>query len=143
KTGAGVLHITPYRSFPTGVTATATKKAEYLRWSVERKGLIIEDDFESEFTPSRKAEDTLFSMDREGKVIYVNTFTRTIGTFVRCAYMVIPERLSDLFEKKIGFYSTSVPTLEQLILAELIDNGDFVRHINRVRRQRRESLKKS
>ena len=57
--------------------------------------------------------------------------------------MVIPERLSDLFKKKIGFYSNSVATLEQLILAELIDNGDFVRHINRVRRQRRESLKKS
>ena len=140
---AGVLHITPYRSFPTGVTATAAKKAEYLKWSREKNALIIEDDFESEFTPSKKAEDTLFSMDREGRVVYVNTFTRTIGAFVRCAYMVIPERLADLFEEKTGFYSTSVPTLEQLVLAELINNGDFVRHINRVRRRRRELLKKN
>lgn len=143
RSGAGVLHITPYRSYPTGVTATAAKKAEYIKWSREKNALIIEDDFESEFTPSKKAEDTLFSMDREGRVVYVNTFTRTIGAFVRCAYMVIPEGLATAFGEKIGFYSSSVPVMEQLILAELINNGDFVRHINRVRRRRRELLKKN
>ena len=71
QTQAKVLHITPYRSFPTGVTASAAKKAEYLRWSVEKKGIIIEDDFESEFTPSRKAEETLFSLDKNDRVIYL------------------------------------------------------------------------
>ena len=136
---ANVLHITPYRSFPTGVTASAAKKAEYLTWSRERNGIIIEDDFESEFTTSRKAEETLFSLDREGRVIYVNTFTKTVGPYIRAAYMVIPEKLSSLFSEKIGFYSCSVSVLEQFLLAEMIKNGDFVRHINRVRRKRRDS----
>nr|MCR5310975.1 PLP-dependent aminotransferase family protein [Lachnospiraceae bacterium] len=90
---ADVLHITPYRSFPTGVTASAAKKAEYLKWSVQKNGLIIEDDFESEFTPSRKPEETLFSLDKNGRVIYVNTFTKTVGPYIRAAYMVIPESL--------------------------------------------------
>ena len=135
---AGVLHITPYRSFPTGVTATLSKKMEYLKWSKSRDGILIEDDFESEFTPLKKAEDTLFSLDLEGRVIYVNTFTKTIGPSVRCAYMLIPERLLPAFREKIGFYACPVPVLEQLVVAELIENGDFERHINRIRRKNRE-----
>ncbi len=138
KTKAEILHVTPYRSFPTGVTASAAKKAEYISWSKKKNGIIIEDDFESEFSSSRKPEETLYSRDEEGRVIYVNTFSKTIGSFMRTAYMVIPEALETLFKEKIGFYSCSVPALEQYVLAELIDNGDFVRHINRVRRKRRE-----
>ena len=137
RSEALILHVTPYRSFPTGVTASAAKKAEYISWSRKKGGFIIEDDFESEFSSSRKPEETLFSRDREGRVIYVNTFSKTIGSFMRTAYMVIPESLSPLFAEKIAFHSCSVPALEQYVLAELINNGDFVRHINRVRRKRR------
>ena len=137
ETKANVLHITPYRSFPTGVTATAGKKREYLMWAKEKKGIIIEDDFESEFTPLRKPEDTLFSMNKGENVIYVNTFTRTIGPSVRIAYMLIPKDMTELFATKVGFYSCPVPVLEQYIVAELIENGDFERHINRVRRKNR------
>ena len=133
-----VLHITPYRSFPSGVTASASKKREYLKWSLQNDGYIVEDDFESEFTTSRKAEETLFSIDKDDRVIYVNTFTRTIGSFVRCAYMVLPEKLTDLFEKRSGFRECPVPTLDQLVLAALISGGDFERHINRVRRYNRQ-----
>jgi GntR family transcriptional regulator/MocR family aminotransferase len=132
-----VLHITPYRSFPSGVTASASKKREYLKWSQQKDGYIVEDDFESEFTTSRKAEETLFSIDENDRVIYVNTFTRTIGSFVRCAYMVLPEKLTGLFEEKSGFRECPVPTLDQLVLAALISGGDFERHINRVRRHNR------
>ena len=138
-----VLHITPYRSFPSGVTASASKKREYLKWSRKKDGYIVEDDFESEFTLSRKAQESLFSIDREGRVIYVNTFTRTIGSFVRCAYMVLPENLIDLFGKKSGFRECPVPTLDQLVLASLIGSGDFERHINRVRRYNRQKELKS
>lgn len=139
RSDALILHVTPYRSFPTGVTASAAKKAEYISWSRKKGGFIIEDDFESEFSGSRKPEETLFSRDNEGRVIYVNTFSKTIGSFMRTAYMVIPEALSPLFAEKISFHSCSVPALEQYVLAELISNGDFVRHINRVRRKRRMS----
>ena len=139
STRASVLHVTPYRSFPTGVTASAAKKAEYISWSKKKNGVIIEDDFESEFSSSRKPEETLFSRDTDGRVIYVNTFSKTIGSFMRTAYMVLPPKLEELFREKIGFYSCTVPALEQYVLAELIENGDFVRHINRVRRKRREN----
>ncbi|WP_044915240.1 MocR-like pyridoxine biosynthesis transcription factor PdxR [Butyrivibrio sp. WCE2006] len=132
-----VLHISPYRSFPSGVTASAAKKREYLKWSKKNDGYIVEDDFESEFTPSRKPEETIYSLDTEGRVIYVNTFTRTIGSYARCAYMVLPDELLELFNEKTGFYECPVPPLDQYVIATLIESGDFERHINKVRRQNR------
>jgi GntR family transcriptional regulator/MocR family aminotransferase len=137
---AQVLHITPYRSYPSGVTATNAKKREYMRWRAQRNAYIVEDDFESEITPARKPEETLFSLDDSGRVLYVNTFTNTISTAVRTAYLVVPKGLLKDFEDRIGFYTCTVPTFEQYILAELILNGDFERHINRMRRAKRKTI---
>ena len=137
KTPATVLHITPYRSYPSYVSANASKKNEYIHWAKTHNGIIVEDDFESEFTLLKKAEETVFSLSSGKNVIYVNTFTKTISPALRIAYMLLPEDMVDLYQKTIGFYTCSVPYFNQLVLAELIANGDFERHINRVRRKRR------
>ena len=134
---AEVLHVTPYNSYPSGITASASKRAEYVRWAAERGAVIIEDDYDSEFTLSSKAEDTLFSLSPEGRVIYLNTFSRTVAPSLRAAYMVLPKDLAEKYRQRIGFYSCSVPVLEQYVLAELLMSGDFERHINRIRRQLR------
>lgn len=136
---ASVLHITPYRSFPSGVTASATKRYEYLRWAGNHK-FIIEEDFESEFSILSKPEETLFSMSKSDNVIYLNTFSKTISPGVRIGYMLLPESLIDDYNKKVGFYSCSVPTFEQLVIADFIENGDYERHINRVRRKKRRNI---
>lgn len=132
-----VLHISPYRSFPSGVTASASKRHEYLRWASKGEKYIIEDDFESEFSLSRKPEETLFSITESDNIIYMNSFSMTISSALRVGYMILPRRLASEFGEKMGFYSCTVPTFEQLVIAELISNGDFERHINRVRRKKR------
>ena len=137
KSHASVLHVSPYRSYPSNVTASSSKKHEYLRWAQKNDAYVIEDDFESEFTLSRKSEDTLFSMDDSEKVIYVNTFTQTISSGLRTGYMIVPKKLLPLLEERIGFYSCTVSTFQQLVLSSLLDSGDFERHLNRVRRQKR------
>lgn len=136
KTDAGVLHVTPFNSYPSGITASASKRDEYVRWAREHDAVIIEDDFDSEFTVSMKTADTLYSLASE-RTVYMNTFSKTIAPSVRVGYMVLPDLLCDKFEKKVGFYSCTVPVLEQFVLAEFIESGDFERHINRVRRKRR------
>lgn len=137
RTKASVLHVTPFNSFPSGITASASKRAKYIRWAKARGGYIIEDDFDSEFTLLSKPEDTLFSLAPDGLVIYMNTFSKTIAPSIRAGYLVLPRSCMALYEKKVGFYSCTVPVYDQLVLAEFIDNGDFERHINRVRRRRR------
>lgn len=139
-TDATILHVTPFNSFPSGVTASVSKRQEYLRWAEKRDGYIIEDNYASELTVSKKNEDTIFSLARNEKVIYLNTFSETIAPSMRIGYMVLPEHLAVQFEEKLGFYSCTVPVFEQLVLAELINNGDFERHINRVRRAKRKSV---
>lgn len=140
QSNAEVLHISPYRSFPSGVTATASKRHEYLRWAHKDSRYIIEDDFESEFSVSKKAEETLFSNSLKDNIIYMNTFSKTISPALRIGYMILPKHLVPAFEQSLGFYSCTVPTYEQLVLAELITNGDFERHINRVRRIKRKEM---
>ncbi len=141
-THANILHTTPYRSFPSGVTASASKRHEYIRWANSGNRYIIEDDFESEFSVSTKPMETLFSLSNHNNVIYLNTFSKTISPAIRVAYMVLPQTLVAPFENKLGFYSCTVPTFEQFTLAELINNGDFERHINRVRRRKRKEFSK-
>ena len=137
---ADVLHISPYRSYPSGVTASASKRHEYLKWAEKGERYIIEDDFESEFSVSKKPEETLFCHSSKDNVIYMNTFSKTISSSLRVGYMVLPQKLVKEFEERLGFYSCTVPTYIQIVLAELIANGDFERHINRVRRKKRKQL---
>ncbi|MDO4939865.1 MAG: PLP-dependent aminotransferase family protein [Lachnospiraceae bacterium] len=137
-TDADIIHITPYRSYPSGVTASASKRREYIRWAEDRAGrYIVEDDFESEFTPSKKPDETVFSLSGRDNVIYINTFSKTIAPSIRTGYMVLPKSLLPVYEKQAGFYSCSVPTFDQYVLTEFISGGDFERHINRVRRHNR------
>ena len=136
-TKASVLHVTPFRSFPSGVTATASKRREYLRWIEGADRFIVEDDYESEFSLLRKPEETLFAGASRQNVIYLNTFSRTVSPSFRVGYMVLPRVLLPVFELRVGFYSCTVPAFEQYVLAELIAGGEFERHINRIRRNER------
>lgn len=137
RTEAAVLHITPFNSFPSGVTADVSKRREYLKWAKQRNAFIIEDNYAAELTVSMKNDDTVYSMSKDASVIYLNTFSETVAPSMRVGYLVLPERLLPVFEEKLGFYSCTVPVFEQYVLAELINSGDFERHINRVRRERR------
>ena len=140
STSADILHTTPYRSYPSGVTASASKRHEYIRWSGKGDRYIIEDDFESEFSVSTKPMETLFSLSPHDNVIYLNTFSKTISPAIRVAYIVLPKKLVEIFNRKLGFYSCTVPTFEQYMLTDLLNSGEFERYINRVRRNKRKEL---
>ncbi len=137
-TKAQVLHITPFNSFPSGITADISKKLEYLRWAKKRNAILVEDNYDSELTISRKMEEPLFSMDPDVNVIYLNTFSRTLAPSMRIGYMILPPALTNTFNQKLGFYSCTVPIFDQYVLTQLLKNGDFERHINRIRRKRRQ-----
>ena len=139
RSDASVLHVTPFNSYPSGITATASRRAGYIKWASSKDRYIIEDDFDSEFSMSTKAENPLFSLEPQRSVIYMNTFTRTISPAVRVGYMVLPSEQSAAMQEKISIYSCTVPVFTQHLLAELIRSGDFERHINRVRRRRRQA----
>ena len=136
NTTADILHVTPFHSYPSGVTATVRKRQEYLEWAKRRGGIIIEDDFDSEFFMPGKPIDTLYMSDDEHNVIYINTFSKSLSSSIRVGYMILPEKHLKLYREKMGEFSCTVPVLDQYVLAEFIDKGHFEQHLNRVRRHR-------
>ena len=130
-----VLHVTPFHSYPSGVTATAPKRNEYLSFAKKRNAYIIEDDFDSEFFMPGNPIESLYSLDRNDSVIYINTFSKSLSPSFRMGYMILPEHLMEKYDMIMGKYSCTVPVLEQYTLAEFISSGHFERHLNRVRRQ--------
>ena len=133
---------TPYQSFPSGITASASKRYEYIRWADKAGRFIVESDYGSEFSVSAQPTETLFRLSDKDNVIYLNTFSKTISSSMRIGYMVIPKKLIGTFREKLGFYSCTVPTFEQFVLTELLNSGDFERHINRARRCIRKELRR-
>lgn len=138
---AQVLHVTPFHSYPSGITASRAKRLEYIKWARNHHATIIEDNYNSELTVSEHNDTTIYTLAEGRDVIYLNTFSHTISPALRVGYMVLPQNLLARFEARLGFYSCTVPTFEQYLLTELLKNGDFERHINRLRHAKRQALK--
>ncbi len=134
NTAIDILHVTPFHSYPTGVTTSISKRYEYLKW-VKGERYIVEDDFDSEFFIPGQPIESLYSLDRGENVIYINTFSKSLSPSMRMGYMILPEQLIEVYNKRLGAFSCSVPVLDQYILAEFISSGNFERHLNRMRRK--------
>ncbi len=130
-----VLHVTPFNSFPSGITATAKKRYEYLTLAKNKGCYVVEDDFASEFFQPGHPIESLYSLDSEQRVIYINTFSKSLSASMRIGYMILPENLLSKYDEVLGGFSCSVPVLEQYVLAEFINSGNFERHLNIVRRK--------
>lgn len=129
-----IIHTSPSHHFPTGLVMPVSRRYELLGWAAKKKQhYIIEDDYDSELRLSGKPFPTLQSIDVSGKVIYMNTFTKTLASTVRISYMVLPEDLAKRFYSELSFYSCTVSNFEQYTLAQFMENGSFEKHINRLR----------
>ena len=139
---ADVLHFSPSHHFPTGLVTPVSRRLELLNWAKNGKW-IIEDDYDSEFRFDAHPKPAMQSLDRYGRVIYMNTFSKTLAPSIRISYMVLPGALMAQFRQKLGFYSCTVSSFEQYTLARFLNGGHFEKHINRMRkayRNRRNAL---
>ena len=130
---ADVLHISPSHHFPTGLVTPLSRRLELLDWARRRDGWIIEDDYDSEFRFDAHPKPALHSLD-DRRVIYMNSFSKSLAPSLRISYMVLPRGLMQEFEQRLGFYSCTVPSFEQYTLARFLSRGYFEKHINRMRK---------
>lgn len=134
SSNADILHITPSHQFPTGILMPISRRYELLGWAIAKSSrYIIEDDYDCEFRLYGKPVPPLQSIDKEEKVIYINTFSKTLSPTFRISYMLLPPHLASMFYDKLGFYSCTVSNFEQFTLAKFIEEGHLERHINRMR----------
>ena len=131
-----VLHISPSHHFPTGLVTPMDRRQELLQWARECDGWIIEDDYDSEFRFDARPVSAMYTLDPE-RVIYMNSFSKSLTPSIRISYLVLPEKLMERFRKELGFYSCTVASFEQYTLARFISRGHFEKHINRARKASR------
>lgn len=135
RTPVDVIHISPSHHYPTGVVTPITRRQELLRWAASGPNrYIIEDDYDSEFRLVGRPIPTLFNTDHHERVIYINTFSKTIAPSIRISYLILPPHLLKRYQERLGFYTCTVPSFEQYTLARFIQSGNFERHIARMKK---------
>ena len=135
--GASVVHLSPAHHYPTGLVTPIGRRQALLRWAEKAGGIIIEDDYDSEFRFTGRPIPTLQSIDTAGRVVYMNTFSQTISPSMRVGFMVLPPRLLEQYRRELDFYSCTVPALDQHVLARFLDQGHYEQHLARMRKEYR------
>lgn len=140
-----IVHVAPAHHFPLGIVMPVTRRLELLTWANREKGrYIIEDDYDSEYRYHGMPVPPLYSIDVRHRVIYMNTFSKSIAPAVRISFMVLPQELMEQYIATMNFYSCSVSSFDQYTLLKFIEGDYLERHINRMKRyydrQRREIM---
>ena len=134
RSKASVAYVMPSHHFPTGIVMPIRRRLELLSWAGQKPDrYIIEDDYDSEFRYRGRPIPSLQGIDPSGRVIYMGTFSKALTPAMRVGYMVLPPKLLARYRKDLSFYSNSVSRSEQKFLSLFIRNGQFERHLNRMR----------
>lgn len=135
ESGADIVHVSPGHHFPTGSIMPVGRRKMLLDWAEDKpERYIIEDDYDSEFRFSHRPVPAIQSLNHNHRVIYMNTFSKTLAPSIRISYMVLPNKLMERYINTMNFYSCTVSAFEQYALAEFMDNGFFERHIHRMKK---------
>ena len=137
KVKSDIIHVSTNHHYPSGITMPINRRYELLNYAIKNNSIIIEDDYDVELRLKGKPISPLYSLDNS-HVIYMNTFSITLAPSFRIAYMVLPEKLLKEYETKISSTACTVPVLDQLILANFINEGSFERLLNRKKKKYRE-----
>lgn len=133
-TDVSLVYVMPSHQFPLGLVMPLKRRLELLAWAAAGEGrYIIEDDHDSEFRYKGRPIPSLQGMDREGKVIYLGTFSNSIMPSIRISYMVLPPELLAAYHEKCGFYASTVSKIQQMTVCRFIEDGCFERHLNKMR----------
>lgn len=128
-----VLHLSPANIFPTGRLIPIKRRLEILNWLYENEDrYLIEDDFDCEFNTYGTSTQSIYSSDYQDRTIYLNSFSKSMLPSLRVAYMILPRTLLKRYRDEISFYSCTVSSLQQTVLAHFIERGHFERHLSHV-----------
>lgn len=131
ETTANLVYVTPSHQFPLGYRMPVTKRQQLLQGIDERQGYILEDDYDSEFRYTTQPLPSLQSLDRQDRVIYMGSFSKTVSPTIRLGYLVLPERLLRAYRQLFQYDHERVSYMIQEGMAEFIQSGGYYRHISK------------
>lgn len=129
---AGIFYTTPSHQFPTGIVMPVNKRLNLLEWANKNSAYIIEDDYDSELRYNSRPIPSIHSLDKKGRVIYINSFSKAFSPSLRMGYLVLPEELLDKYQSNFSNYNCPVPWLEQEVMYHFMQQGQWTRLLNKV-----------
>jgi GntR family transcriptional regulator/MocR family aminotransferase len=130
-----LAYVTPSHQFPSGGTLPMARREALLAWARRQRAWIVEDDYDGEFRYGQRPIDALASLDGDGRVVYVSTFSKALSPQLRLGYLVLPPAMVAVFRQAKQLTDRHAPVLEQRAMAALIESGVYERHLRRVRRE--------
>lgn len=131
---ANMVYLSPSHSFPYGATIPHRKRVQLMRWANQHDAIVFEDDYDGELRYTGKPLATLSSLDADGRVIYLGTFSKLLPPSIRISYAVLPDRLLPLYQAIADQYNQTSSTMEQLTMARFMEEGRLERQVRRLRR---------
>jgi GntR family transcriptional regulator/MocR family aminotransferase len=132
---AALAYVTPSHQFPLGVTMSVERRRQLLDWADRTGAYILEDDYDSDFRYHSSPLLALKALDRHDRVIYLGTFSKSIGPGLRLGYVVVPEHLGEPARRLKALMNNGHPWLDQAVVSEFVASGAFARHLVRIRKQ--------
>jgi GntR family transcriptional regulator / MocR family aminotransferase len=130
---ARLVYVSPSHQYPLGVTMSLARRLRLLEWASRSGAWVIEDDYDSEFRHGERPLPTLQSLDTFGCVLYVGTFSKVLFPALRLGYIVVPQDMVDPFRQAQLVLGCRASTSDQATLADFIVEGQFTRHVRRMR----------
>jgi GntR family transcriptional regulator/MocR family aminotransferase len=128
-----LIHVTPSHQYPLGVAMSIGRRFELLRAAGRANAWVLEDDYDSEYRYGSRPLPALQGLDRDGRVIYIGTFSKTLWPALRIGFLVLPASLIEPFRQARAIIDRHSPAVEQAVLADFINEGLLERHIRRMR----------
>ncbi|OWR32588.1 GntR family transcriptional regulator [Saccharibacillus sp. O23] len=133
RSGAQAVYVTPSHQFPTGIVMPVSRRLELIEWAKTHGGTIIEDDYDSEFRYEGRPIPSLHSLDHHGNTVYLGTFSKSLMPSVRIGYLVLPDKLMDVYRRRGHHYKQTASRMDQHTLTMFMQSGEWARHLNRMR----------
>ena len=135
RAASKVVYVTPSHQYPTGVAMPVSKRGELLKWASLNQGYIIEDDYDSEMCYENRPIPALQGLDKEQRVIYIGTFSKSLSPSLRVSYMLLPQVLMNRYLKLYDAFFPRVDLMTQKTLELFMKEGFWERHLKKIRTQ--------
>lgn len=134
KKQVSLAYLTPSHQYPMGATLSLERRAHLLDWAYQTGAYIIEDDYDSDFRHNGSPMTAIAGQDSHGYVIYMGTFSKSIGAALRLGYLVVPDELVKPAKVAKALMDNGHSWLDQAVLRDFIISGAYVKHLRRIRR---------
>ena len=131
---AAIALVTPGQQAPLGMTLSLDRRMALLDWAARSESWIIEDDYLGELQPGRRAAPALASMDVNGRVIHIGSFSKTISPTLRLGFVVVPLALTEIMADVVASLSPAPNPAMQMAVRTFMHEGHFLRHLRKLRR---------